>query len=114
MARLIRDNFIAVAYPGMAGNGHRVLTPDGKELPGDYYPDQALKKALTAWDELPEAERRPRQLPKLTGYAEPPAPPPGGLILKVHVRALQRDARGELHRPEKVLVSGGYGFAAEP
>jgi hypothetical protein len=64
---------------------------------------------------LPEADRKPKTITPLEGFADPPSPPTNGLILKAYSRALLRDEKGKLLRPTKVLMSdGAYGWNAEP
>ena len=79
----------------MAGhNGYVVATADGKILAKTTHLSDALRDGLAAWNALPEAERKPRLpngIKKVEGMSYPPSPPRNGLILKVHIRALQRD-----------------------
>jgi len=99
----------------MSQDAQFVITPTGAKLAADPYPGPTVEKGLKAWKELPEDQRKPSgELPDL-GYAEPSAPPKGGLILKTYVRGLQRDAKGVLHRCQNVKMAGGdYGWPAEP
>src|SRR5690348_3627197 len=61
---------------------------------------KALRWGLEAWNRLPEAERKPGALlVSDLGKVDPRysrKPPPGGLILNVYARILDRDAKGEL------------------
>jgi hypothetical protein len=55
-----------------------------------------LKKALEKWRALPESERsagavKVADAADIDGERAPPTPPPGGLILKVYLRAFMRD-----------------------
>jgi hypothetical protein len=63
---------------------------------------ETLKKALAEWKKLPASETRPGALPiEPLGKVDPRyqrRPPSGGLILDVHTRILDRDAKGEFHR----------------
>jgi hypothetical protein len=61
----------------------------------------APEKALVAFRRLPKEERDPGavQVPVLTEVDEraaPPAPPPGGLVLKIHGRILTREEDGRV------------------
>ena len=76
-----------------------------------------LRKALAAWNQLPEAERKPGavEVPELSpeGFDKNyhRVPPPGTLIVNVYARVLDRDAQGKL-----CLCTGGQtgyeGFGA--
>jgi hypothetical protein len=61
---------------------------------------ELLRDALSKWRRLPESERRPgavkvqRRSQEDARYA--PTPPPGGLVLNVYTRLLDRDDKGEL------------------
>jgi hypothetical protein len=61
---------------------------------------EVLKDALAKWRKLPESERRPGAVtvPELarTDSRYTRTPPPGGLIVNVFTRLLDRDANGEL------------------
>jgi len=60
--------------------------------------------ALKAWNALPEAQRKPGAV-KLGQRKEVddglPKPPPGGLVVKNHLRALGRDDQGRLRHAER-------------
>jgi hypothetical protein len=75
---------------GHFANEVAVVTPNGKMLSAD------LAAGLNQWKKLPEAERK--HLDDLGPYdpAVYPAPPRGGLILKVCARGLERDDQGRL------------------
>jgi hypothetical protein len=104
-----------VALPGMTFNEHRVITPSGRVLSKSGWPTTAAEEGLRAWPTLPEADRKPKELPVLKEYPEPAAPPANGLVMKTYVRALLCDKDGKLQRPKRILVSDdSYGWAAEP
>ncbi len=66
---------------------------------GKYLGRMASAKVLEAFEKLPESERRPGAVvvPDLKpGEGVIPAPPPGGLVLRVHGRFLARDGSDEL------------------
>ena len=75
-----------------------VVTPNGKLLSHDP------AEGLARWKKLPPAERK--RLDDLGPYDAKldPAPPPGGLVLKVYSRALARGPGGEL-APYKTRVA---------
>src|SRR5262249_41675729 len=73
---------------------------------------------LVEWLKLPDAERKPRVvagLPKVKEYPKPPDPPKNGLILRSHVRAMQRDEDGDLTWTGQLAAGNGvYSLPAEP
>lgn len=73
---------------GHFANEHAVVTPGGKLLSGDP------AEGLARWNLLPADERK--QLPDFGAYDDKadPAPPPGGLVLRVFERPLERTADG--------------------
>jgi hypothetical protein len=93
------------AFFGRAGylpNGLTALTPNGHKLNDDYW------AALREWNRKPLAERQ--KLDDLGEYDPdyyPPKPPPGGLILRMHRRALERGAGGRWVRPVRVVSKEG-------
>lgn len=115
--KLIRENFIAAAVPTwvcraqspegeflrgagidkqwVTSSGYMTcVSPSGKPL--GYAPSE---KVLEAFRKLPASESRPGavQVPELTSAERLiPAPPPGGLVFKVHARFLSRDGQGKL------------------
>jgi hypothetical protein len=118
-AKLIRDNFVAVSVsnfdqgrkdavgqffrdagmqlPG-AGGSQWCVTAGGKVLLGNTHSGLSfsVKKALEKWNALPAAERAPGavkigELGEIDAQRTLPAPPEGGLILKVYYRAFMRD-----------------------
>ncbi len=93
----MRATFGEQFFPTAAGY-MECFTAGGKRLGGSN-----LRKALEAFGRLPEEERRPGavkvgDLDPVDAAATPPEPPPGGMILKVHVRFLKRGADGSLAR----------------
>lgn len=67
--------------------------------PGGKYLGTSAAKSLEEFLKLPEDERKPGavKVPDLQPSEELiPAPPAGGLVLKVHARFLSRDGQGEL------------------
>lgn len=115
--KLIKENFIAVAVPTdichaknpegeflrgagidkswVTSSGYmNCVSASGRNLGG-----MASEQVLEAFRKLPAAERTPGGItvPDMKPSEHLiPAPPPGGLVLKVHGRFLARDARGEL------------------
>lgn len=81
---------------GYLGNGIFLITPNGRTLDGEPGP------ALQAYARLPLKERT-----KLEdfGKAVPkrPAPPEGGIILKMYRRTLARDKQGRLYTPKTLI-----------
>ncbi len=71
-------------------NDVAVVTPNGKLL------SRSLDEGLLKWKQLPRIERE--TLEDLGKYDKSldPAPPAGGLILKIYARGLVRDAGGRL------------------
>ena len=97
--------FIRDALKRPSWNGAIAVTPNGRILNDEPYLDIVLQRGLEAWNALPAAERRPGLKLDDLGPVDPAydlAPPEGGLVLQVYIRALGRDARGELFRPSKV------------
>jgi len=87
--------WIAVASPA----GKRLAWREGYADPG-YLPP-ILDEAMKAWNELPEAERRPGATKVEEVDLNPqsfPRPPKGGLVLASYVRALRRAPGGEVSR----------------
>jgi len=115
--KLIQDNFVAVAVPTEVC---RAKTQEGEFLrgagidkhwvtsagymscisaSGKYLGSMASTKVLEEFRKLPESERKPgavavSDLPAADRLI--PAPPPGGLVLKVHGRFLARDGDGTM------------------
>ncbi len=88
----------------MAANSEcQMVTADGRVLARTTGLGQAgvvLRDGLKKWQELPENDRK-RGATTVTPIKErsllaPLPPPPGGLVLAVHMRNLKRDARGAL------------------
>jgi hypothetical protein len=96
-----------------------VLTGTGKVLAEhDRYPSEVMREGMRAWHQLPDAERRPRKVsgvPKIATFPSPPEPPAGGIILRAHIRGLERLPEGALTWTGPITVaSGEYSYAAEP
>jgi hypothetical protein len=116
---LIKDNFVAVSVsnydqgrrdavgqffrdagmqlPG-AGGSQWCVTAAGRVLLANTHSGLSfdIKKALAMWRALPEAERAPGAIKigpagAIDSRRALPAPPAGGLILKVYYRAFMRD-----------------------
>jgi hypothetical protein len=86
---------------GHFANETAVATPNGKVLA------QSPTEGLAQWEKLPEQERQ--HLDDLGAYdpKREPAPPAGGLILKVYARGLTRDAEGrwQIYRNARAHLS---------
>jgi hypothetical protein len=87
---------------GLVGNGFTYLTVGGKKLGGDEYLGAGgLQKALDAFAQLPESERKPKvERPADPGDLKgvPLAPVPGTMIANVYFTYLEKDAKNELQR----------------
>ena len=73
---------------------------------------EVLKQGLVAWSKLPAAERRPGAV-KVESLPKPDSryhrrPPPGGLILDVYARILDRDPKGTLCRGSCATPGGEH------
>jgi hypothetical protein len=90
------------------GNTFQVATPEGKVL-GSFHLNGVhgggfaeFGAAFEKWKALPEAERKPGALkgpaPAEPSEEAPPKPPPEGLVVRVYMRNLKRDAGGALAR----------------
>jgi hypothetical protein len=95
------------------GAGFVVCTAGGKVLADN------VAQGLAAFDKLPEAERKPPEVlaekrGPINPKKDPLQPPPGGLIVRVFQRVLDRDAEGELFTPPKMDLGGGNWVPAEP
>jgi hypothetical protein len=63
-----------------------------------------VQDALKAWDALPEEHRKPGSVKlgkRPAGDDGLPKPPPAGLVVKIHLRALGRDNDGRLRHAER-------------
>ncbi len=119
---LVRERFIAVAVPTWvcreegpegeflraAGIHERWVTSSGYlhcvSASGKLLGGAASPEVLAAFEALPESERRPGAVavPDLApGEATVPAPPQGGLVLRVHARFLARDHPDKPLRPAR-------------
>jgi hypothetical protein len=89
---------------------------------GTWLGDKDISKALTAWNKLPESDRRPGAVKiEDRGRFDPAKsvqPPPGGLIVKVFMRDLLQNTEGSLCAPRTIraLSSAGarYEILEEP
>jgi hypothetical protein len=90
---------------GATRQGVYCFTAAGKLLAYSNHSDpqvmrKMIQKGLTAWNQLPETERRPGAIQVEDSSKDDPRysrqPPPGGLILNVYTRILDHDAKGEL------------------
>jgi hypothetical protein len=119
--KLIRENFVAAAVPTWVC---RAPSPEGEFLRGAGIDKQWVtssgymtcvspsgkllghapsEKVLQTFRQLPAAERTPGavKVPELTAAERLiPAPPPDGLVLKVHARFLSRGGQGTLRYAE--------------
>jgi hypothetical protein len=92
------------------------LTASGKFLssrPGDVpvqYMRETLRQGLAAWKKLPKDERKPGAVKVgKAGKADERfdrRPPPGGLIVNVYTRILDRDAEGHFKRGTCNYIGG--------
>ena len=119
--RLIRENFIAVSVPTwvakapgpegeflrQAGIDKRWVTSSGYmhciSASGKFLGGRPCDAVLEKFQGLPEAERKPGELSfgKLAATEQLiPAPPDGGLVLRVHARFLARDDKGQLRHAQ--------------
>jgi hypothetical protein len=90
----------------LTASGKLLYWKNAGQLPGEMR--KALHWGLEAWRKLPESERKPGAIKVEDIKLDPRykhAPPPGGLIVNVFTRALERDAKGEL-RPAESKVNG--------
>jgi hypothetical protein len=116
-----RQDAVGAFFRGVADQGPRkgeggstrqgiyCFTPSGKLLAYRNHHDPQvilaeLRKALDAWDRLPESERGPGavEVPELASreldrnFVRTPPTADGGLIARVHTRTLERDEDGSL------------------
>jgi hypothetical protein len=101
----VEGRFIRERLKRPSWNGWIAATPNGTILNEEPYLDLVIQKGLQRWNELPEAERSPGLALEDLGPADPSldlAPPAGGLILKVFIRSLERDAQRQLQAPSTV------------
>jgi hypothetical protein len=103
---------ITNALPRGNKQGTRAITASGKILlDGGNYHYVDVGKALEAWKQLPETERKPGaiKVEELTGEAlklrrdRYPQPPPGGLIVRVYQRVTgvrEKDQTGARYRQD--------------
>ena len=116
----VRNCLVPDAHPGDAafwakvggqgvslGNSMFLCTADGKVVPG--FQDKFIGLWLGNWQKMSDAERRPGavKLEERGEYKESPRNPKaiaGGLFIKTYMRALDKDAKGELFAPEKLSL----------
>jgi hypothetical protein len=97
-------------------NGWIATTPNGTILNDEPYLDLVILRGLEKWNGLPEEERRPGLKLEDLGSADPAldlAPPAGGLVLGVFIRALERSAKGDLVAPIKIDLSNAGALPIE-
>jgi hypothetical protein len=90
----------------LTAGGKLLYWKNAGQLPGEMR--KALRQGLNAWHKLPESERRPGALTVPDVKLDPrftPTPPPGGLIVNVFTRGLERNDKGELV-PAESKVNG--------
>jgi hypothetical protein len=136
--KLIQEQFIAAAVPTELC---RLKCPEGEFLRGagihkhwvtssgyfsclsaggKWLGHAPSEKVLETFRSLPEAERKPAAIDVRdldSGETAIPAPPPDGLVLRVHCRFLARDERGGLRHVTQAdfpRSSGDLGFLLEP
>jgi hypothetical protein len=113
--------FRQMANQGPRKNSHTkqsvyCLAASGKFLaarPGDVAPEymrETIRQGLAAWKKLPASERKPGAV-KVGGPGKAdtrfsPKPPPGGLILNVHARILERERSGNWKKGSCKFVGG--------
>ena len=113
--KLIREKFVAVSVPTWvcrdagaegeflrrAGIDKHWVTSSGYmnciSAGGTFLGRRPSQQILDDFVALPEIERKPLSVDKLTpGRSATPSPPDGGLVLRVHARFLTRDRGGVL------------------
>src|SRR5262249_56382482 len=117
--------FIKANRHPSGGNCFVLTTPDGQKLAGGNGSGgarAALTAGLKKWKLLTEQERT--ALPPGREVRPPEAdrctPPPGGLILRSHVRNLKKDSRGELATitkedlKDRILYPGWHPIYTQP
>jgi hypothetical protein len=92
-----------------AGGDRVAITADGTVLAKNF--STCVRDALKAWDALPEEQRKPNAIKigeREAGDDSRHEPPPGGLIVKVYLRALGRDKDGRLRHavPQDFIGDG--------
>ena len=115
---LMRDRFVPVILDGylrgtayereflkkvsLVGNGFTYLTVNGVKLGGDSYLGAGgMEKALEAFRNLPEEERKPKaERPSDLGDRKgvPITPPAGALVANVYFTYLESDGKGGLRK----------------
>jgi hypothetical protein len=102
------DNGAFVAGLGKRDvNYFHLATPGGKLVAGMFLSGvnidnkTLLLNALKKWQQLPAEERKPGSVPMADPKGEaarPLTPPPNGLVLRVYMRNMKRDRKGDLDR----------------
>lgn len=117
--RKVADQGPRKGKDGSTRQGIYCLTAGGKLLAyknAGQAPDvmrETLRQGLVEWAKLPAAERRPAgtQVPEIERvdpqYSR--TPPPGGLVLNVYARLLDRDGQKDL-RPSEFVSPAGMKF----
>jgi hypothetical protein len=113
--RKVADQGPRKGQGGSTRQGIYCLTADGKLLIYRNHEDpevmrQVIKKGLAEWKKLPEAQRKPGAVevpePAKLDKQYTRTPPPGGLVVNVYTRVLDRDEKGTL-RPGTSSKAGG-------
>jgi len=89
---------------GLSASGKEILPGlDGHGPANSSFDPRRLEKALALFQKLSAADRRPRvaDLPAVWRRAGYPAPPKGGVTLKLHGRAFGLDNGGRVHGYER-------------
>lgn len=104
--RQVADQGPRKGQGGSTRQGIYCLTAEGKLLAyknAGQDPDamrDTLRRGLVEWKKLPESQRKPGAIQIEDVGKEDPRysrkPPPGGLIVTVHARCLDRDSSGQL------------------
>jgi hypothetical protein len=84
----------------LTAGGKEVLPPlDGHGPANGSFELARLRRALELFQKLPEADRQPRpeDLPAAWSKAGYPAPPKGGVVLKLHARTFGLEDGGKVH-----------------
>jgi hypothetical protein len=93
-----------------------VCSASGVVLKGSI--PQDLLRAVYAFQKLPESERKPvvrqEERGSLDANVGRMEPPPGGLIIRIYMRALARDKDGQLYVPKTIRILPYLTIPAEP
>ncbi len=95
LVALVCRHCVPVVITG--GNNRTLQTATGKVL-GAAQPnwDSDLDKAFREFANLPEAERKPAEVPLAPATAYRLPPPPEGLVVRVYTRGFERDRQNTL------------------